>query len=73
MAYAEHVHLFRNDIKYKRRVVYNVYCMEEEFKAWDEGYKLAERLGIRVNEKKWSELKAKCLIGYMRYYSTKKA
>ena len=71
-AHAEHVHFFKNDVKYKRRVQYNVSCMEEEFKAWDEGHKLADRLGIRINEVKWYDFKAKCLMGYMRYYSTKK-
>jgi hypothetical protein len=71
-AYAEHVHFFLNDGKYKRRVQYKVSCMEEEFKAWDEGYKLAGSLEIRINEKKWHDLKSKCLMGYMRYYSTKK-
>jgi hypothetical protein len=72
-AHAEHVHFFKNDSKFKRRVQYNVSCMEEEFKAWDEGYKLADRLGIRINEVKWYDFKARCLMGYMRYYSTKKA
>jgi hypothetical protein len=72
LAHAEHLHFARNDGKYKRRVVYTVSCMEEEFKAWDEGLKLAEKLGIRVNVEKWTALKAKCLISYMRYYSGKK-
>lgn len=70
-AYAEHIHILKNDGKYKRRVTYTVSCMEEEFKAWDEGAKLAERLGIRLNIKKWGDLKSKCLISYMRYYATK--
>jgi hypothetical protein len=71
-AYAEHVHFFLNDSKYKRRIQYNVSCMEEEFKAWAEGYKLGVALGLRINDKKWHDLKSKCLIAYMRYYSTKK-
>ena len=71
-AHAEHLHFYRNVGKYKRRVTYTVSCMEEEFKAWDEGHKLAEKLGLRVNEQKWGELKSKCLISYMRYYATKK-
>lgn len=71
-AHAEHLHFYHNDGKYKRRVTYTVACMEEEFKAWDEGMKLAEKLGIKINMAKWSALKAKCLIQYMRYYSTKK-
>ena len=62
----------RNVGKYKRRVTYSVSCMEEEFKAWDEGLKLAEKLDIKINIKKWNEFKSKCLIGYIRYYGTKK-
>lgn len=73
MAYAEHIHLLKKNGKYKRRVTYNVSCMEEEFKAWDEGLKLAEKLGIKVNVVKWNELRSKCLISYMRYYSVKKS
>src|ERR1035437_7881010 len=69
-AHAEHLHFYRNVGKYKRRVTYSVSCMEEEFKAWDEGQKLAEKLGIKINMSKWSALKAKCLISYMRYYGT---
>lgn len=72
LAHAEHIHFYRNVGKYKRRVTYTVSCMEEEFKAWDEGYKLAEKLGIKINKEKWTTLKAKCLISYMRYYGAKK-
>lgn len=71
-AHAEHVHFFKKDLKYKRRLKYNVSCMEEEFKAWDEGYKLASILDIRIDDKKWQDFKSKCLMSYMRYYSKKK-
>jgi len=71
-AHAEHLHFYRNVGKYKRRVTYSVSCMEEEFKAWDEGQKLAAKLGIKIYMPKWSALKAKCLISYMRYYGSKK-
>jgi hypothetical protein len=72
VAHAEHIHFVRNVGKYKRRVTYSVSCMEEEFKAWDEGLKLAEKLDVKINIKKWNEFKAKCLIGYIRYYGSKK-
>lgn len=71
-AHAEHIHFVKKVGKYKRRVTYTVSCMEEEFKAWDEGYKLAMKLGLKINDKKWNELKSKCLISYMRYYASKK-
>ena len=71
-AHAEHIHFVKKVGKYKRRVTYTVSCMEEEFKAWDEGFKLAMKLGIKINDTKWNALKSKCLISYMRYYATKK-
>lgn len=70
-AHAEQVHWIEKEGKYKRRVAFKVSCMEEEFKAWDEGYKLAMTMGIRVNLEKWSDLKYSCLLTYMRYYGDK--
>lgn len=72
LANAESIHLYEKVLKYKRRVDYIVSSMEEEFKAWDEGYKLGNLLGIRINEKKWHNIRTKCLFGYMKYYSEKK-
>ena len=69
-AHAEKKFIMNNELKYKRRVSYTVACMEEEFKAWDEGFKLAEKLGIKINLKKWNSFKTKCLITYIRYYGT---
>ena len=71
-AEAEKEQIRSGEVKYKRRLIYNVSCMEEEFKAWDEGYKLGKKLGIRISDKKWYEYKSKCLMTYMRYYSGKK-
>ena len=59
------------DGRYKRRVAYTVSCMEEEFKAWEEGLKLGIRMGIKVKMENWNGLKSKCLMSYMRYYSKK--
>jgi hypothetical protein len=73
IAQAEQLHFYNNDIKYKRRVIYNVSCVEEEFRAWEEGYKLGKELDIRINYIKWCEFKSKYLLGYMRYYSNKKS
>lgn len=68
-AYAE---LYHNEVKYKRRVPYIVSCLEEEFKAWEEGLKLGLKLGIKINMEKWTKFKSKCLISYIRHYGTKK-
>lgn len=71
-AYAEHIHFIKSVDKFKRRVTYTVSCVEEEFKAWEEGMKLGKKLGVKINEDKWNELKSSCLISYIRYYGTKK-
>jgi hypothetical protein len=72
LAHAEKVHFYKNVSKYKRRIDYIVSSLEEEFKAWDEGHKLGILLGIRINEKKWHDIRTKSLFAYMKYYSEKK-
>lgn len=71
-AHAEHHYFNKNNAKYTRRIIYNISCIEEEFKAWDEGLLLAKKLNIRVNPVKFNDLKAKSIITHIRYYSTKK-
>jgi hypothetical protein len=46
--------------------------IEEEYKAWDEGYKLGLSLEIRINKDNWNWIKTKCLMSYIRYYGKKK-
>lgn len=69
-AYAEQVSIRKNDKKYLRRTSYVVSSLEEEFTAWEEGYKLANRLGIKVNKDKWNDLKTRCMRTYINYYAT---
>lgn len=71
-AQAEHLHFTMNVGKFMRRISYSVACLEEEFKAWEEGLKLADKLEIKVNMSNWLDFKSKCIITYIRYYSTKK-
>jgi hypothetical protein len=70
IAYAEHLRKVKKSRRYLRRNNYLVGTLEEEYKAWDEGLRLAERFGIRVNMKKWSIIKSKCLKAYIVYYAT---
>jgi hypothetical protein len=72
LAFAEELHHYNKIVKYKRGLSYNISCLEEEFKAWEEGYKLGIKLGIKINDIKWNKLKSKCLISYIRYYGNKK-
>jgi len=66
--HAERKRLEENITKFERRIVYKVSCIEEEFKAWEEGYKLGLKLGVRINLKKWTNFKAKCLITYIKHF-----
>ena len=54
--------------KLRRRIGYYVSCLEEEYKAWSRGYELGKSLGININDKKWFELKNKCIMGYIRFF-----
>lgn len=58
--------------KLRRRQSYFVAGLEEEYMAWDEGLLLAERFGIRVNRQKWDEFRSRCLMSYIKFYSTLK-
>jgi hypothetical protein len=69
MAIAEEHLYYTKDRRLVRRMDYMVSHLEEEYKAWEEGFKLGERLGIRINEKKWTALKSKCLMSYIRYFA----
>jgi hypothetical protein len=41
--------------------------VDEEFEAWARGGKLAERLGVRVDEKVWRRAKTASLVTYIRW------
>ncbi len=67
----EHLY-WTKDRKFIRRRDYMVSHLEEEYKAWEEGLKLAQKLDIRVNDNKWRALKSKCLMSYIRYFASLK-
>ena len=67
LAYTEE----HGDKKDRRKISYIVSSMEEEFKAWEEGYKLGGKLGIKINRENWDKIRCKCLMGYIRYYGQK--
>jgi hypothetical protein len=72
MAIAEEYLYYTSDRKLVRRQNYIVSHLEEEYKAWEEGFILAERLGIKINMDKWTALKSKCLMSYIRYFANLK-
>jgi hypothetical protein len=72
MAVAEEHLYYTSDRKLVRRQDYIVSHLEEEYKAWEEGFILGQKLGIRINMEKWTALKSKCLITYIRYFASLK-
>lgn len=67
----EHLH-YTSDRKLVRRQNYIVSHLEEEYKAWEEGFILGEKLVIKINMTKWTALKSKCLMTYIRYFASLK-
>lgn len=66
------VHHIKNKGNYlKRRKDYQMYSMEEEFRAWNEGLNLAYGMNIPVDMIKWNALRTKCLIQYFNFYCGK--
>lgn len=69
LAKADEEFFYHRNRKLRKGLVYDVACMEEEFRAWEEGYKLAEVLSIKINQDEWFSLRSKCLMSYMKFYS----
>jgi hypothetical protein len=69
---AETIKFMYGDKNITKRNLYTVSMIEEEYKAWDEGYKLGLRLDIRINKDNWNWIKTKCLMSYIRHYGKKK-
>jgi len=71
LALADEELFYNRNKKLRKGLVYDVCCMEEEFRAWEEGYKLAGRLKLRLNEEEWFKLRSSCLMSYMKHYSNR--
>lgn len=44
-----------------------VAVLAEEFEAWYRGRRLASRLGIKINRKRWLKCRRECLATYARW------
>jgi len=71
-ANGEKKHMHEGEIKYKRRRDYKVSSMEEEFMAWDAGYRLGLELGVEINRERWDKLRVGFLWAYMCHFVGKK-
>lgn len=58
---------YAEDKSIRRKFIHRCTVLEEEFEAWHRGRKLANKLGIDINEERFSELKAGMLKSYMKW------
>jgi|GEM_PF-1548629 len=58
---------YTEDKNVRRRFVHRCTVVEEEFEAWHRGRKLATKLGIQINDERFSALKAWMLKSYMKW------
>lgn len=42
-------------------------CVEEEFEAWNRGWKLSRRLDLRLERSEFDDYRIKCLRSYMKW------
>lgn len=56
-----------SDPNVKRKFVHRCTVIEEEFEAWHRGRKLATKLGIEIDDEKFSITKAYMLKSYMKW------
>jgi hypothetical protein len=68
IAYAEYMGLVYKKKNYKRRLSYHITCLEEEYLAWEAGFRLGVGLGVSIQQDKWNLLKSRCLRGYLKFY-----
>jgi hypothetical protein len=55
------------DARKERSARYKVETLEEEIEAWKRGKRLANRLGIRINENRFNIHKTESLMTYIRW------
>ncbi len=48
---------------------FKVSTLEEEFEAWKRGKRVAKRLGVVIDDEKFSKFKSSCLMSYINWVS----
>lgn len=56
-----------HDPALKGKFIHRCAILEEEFEAWHRGHKLAKKLGIDIDEHRWSELKSQFIKSYIKW------
>ena len=55
-----------NDGRVVRGKAYQVSLVAEEIEAWRRGRRLAQRIGVRVNDDKYNKAMSDCVMSYIR-------
>ena len=55
------------DVNFARTKLYKYKKLQEEMIAWEEGYKLSKKLGIKINKNKYDLFAAKHFNTYVKY------
>lgn len=58
---------YSEDKDIRRKFIHRCTVVEEEFEAWHRGLRLANKLGIQINERNFAALKAYMLKSYMKW------
>lgn len=58
--------LVKSPLRYAT-VTYKIAKVQEEIEAWEVGKRIAESLGLRINEAKFEKIRAQCLSSYMNW------
>lgn len=51
----------------ERGFVHKLACVEEEFEAWNRGWRLACRLGLSIRREQFDEVRRDCLRSYLHW------
>ena len=55
------------DLMATKDVVQQVSIIAEELEAWNRGERLASRLGLEIQRRRWNKTRSVCVSGYMHY------
>lgn len=61
-----------DDPKNNQSFEHRLACLEEEIEAWNRGWKLGVRLGLKVDKDGFERTRAECLRSYVNWASRKK-
>ena len=62
---------FVNNPEINSTFYHRVACLEEEFEAWNRGWRLARRLGLNLEREPFDKVRVECLRGYIKWTNSR--